>query len=277
MEKDLFAYKLLFDNEQIYVSGARTYSWNTERHNNAAWELHLLLKGKCNIDVDDQHLLLQQGQFILIAPGQYHRPKAIPGEFERFSFSFTPETPSLRRQFQDKCHRFMIFTAEPSLCALVQKIILEGSHSLPFHSSCQQALLTQFMIALFRLLDLTNPTAERPKRRASTTLTGRIDDYFEQNFASAAGEQVLADKLHVSRRHLIRLLSEHYGMTFRQKLINTRMDYAAWLLRTSNMNISQIGSFVGYNSEAAFFRVFRQHFHMTPKQYRSIKNAGVSK
>lgn len=271
MEKDIFAYKLLFDTEQIYISGARTYTWNVERHNNAAWELHLILKGKCNIDIDDQCLALQHGQFILIAPGQYHRPKALPGEFERFSVSFTPETPSLRQQLQNNCCGHMVFTAEPSLCQLARSIILEGFHSLPFSGSCQQALLTQFMIALFRILNIANPTAERPKHRASTTLTGYIDDYFEQNFASAAGEQVLADKLHVSRRHLVRLLSEHYGMTFRQKLINTRMDYAAWLLRTTDIPVGQIGDLVGYGSESAFFRVFRKYFDMTPEKYRKNK------
>lgn len=114
MESELFSYKLLLGTEQIYVSGARTYTWDVARHSNAAWELHLILKGKCDIDIDDQHLLLQQGQFVLIAPGQYHRPKAAPGEFERFSFSFSPKAHFLQHQLREKSCGCMVFPAEPS-------------------------------------------------------------------------------------------------------------------------------------------------------------------
>ena len=104
-----------------------------------------------------------------------------------------------------------------------------------------------------------------------------MDTYFEQHFADSAGEQVLAELLHVSRRQLVRILQEHYGMSFRQKLLCTRMDYAAWLLRTTDSPVSNICDRVGYSSEAAFFKTFRQHFGSTPNRYRKLRKSAQIK
>jgi transcriptional regulator GlxA family with amidase domain len=46
------------------------------------------------------------------------------------------------------------------------------------------------------------------------------------------------------------------------------MDHAGWLLRTTNKSIGEICSIVGYNSETTFFKNFRNHYDMTPLQYR---------
>jgi transcriptional regulator GlxA family with amidase domain len=46
------------------------------------------------------------------------------------------------------------------------------------------------------------------------------------------------------------------------------MDHAGWLLRTTDKSIGEICSIVGYNSETTFFKNFRNHYDMTPLQYR---------
>ena len=273
-----FTYELIFGKEKILISGDSgvhliKHVWDEKRHNNAEWELHLILSGTCRVDIDDQHCLVHAGQLMLIAPGQYHRPKALPGAFERFSLSLTLQESHLLKQLQSRIPGSMIITAGQSLDNLARSIVQESTGSRAYHTTYCKALLTQFVADIFRILDITDNTHSAPEQTTSSDLTARIDSYFEQHFADSSGEKTLADILHMSRRHLIRVLQENYGMTFRQKLIHTRMDYAAWLLRTTSMKISQISSTVGYSSEAAFFRVFRQNFGLTPKQYRSKKKA----
>ncbi len=278
MEREQFTYEILLGKEKILISGDSEtrllkHAWNEKRHNNAEWELHLILSGACRVDIDDQHCLVHAGQLILIAPGQYHRPKALPGEFERFSFSLTVQESRLLKQLQSRVPDSAIINAGEPLCLLARSIIQESAGSRAYRRSYCKALLSLFIVDILRSLEITDDTQSTPESTGSSNLTQRIDSYFEQHFADTSGENALADILHMSRRHLIRVLQENYGMTFRQKLIHTRMDYAAWLLRTTNMKISQISSTVGYSSEAAFFRVFRQNFGVTPKQYRARKKA----
>ena len=100
-----------------------------------------------------------------------------------------------------------------------------------------------------------------------------IDNFFEQELAENATEEVLARKLNISTRQLNRVLSEYYGMSFRKKLYTARMNSAGWLLRTTNMTVSEICQTVGYLSETSFFKAFRSYYNMTPMQYR--KNLSI--
>ena len=276
MGLDQFTCELILGKEKIPVSISRdqqeaVYNWDVKRHCNADWELHLILEGQCNVDLEDKHTLLKAGQLLLIAPGQYHRPKALPGAFKRFTATFVLPRGQLRHQLCSLVPDGAVVNAEAALCRLAEAIIRESREQSAFHTQCKTAMLTQFFIEAFRLLHLKEESVSNVAKAASSELTQQIDSFFEQHFADSCGEQALAKILHVSRRHLIRLLQENYGMTYRQKLIHTRMDYAAWLLRTTDTQISQISNTVGYSSEAAFFRVFRQHFGMTPRQYRQQK------
>lgn len=276
MEREKFSYELHLGKEKVMIisddhNKLLKHAWDEKRHNNAEWELHLILSGACRVDIDDQHCLVHAGQMILIAPGLYHFPKNLPGDFERFSLSLTIPDGLLLKQLQYHVPTSTIISGEESLCQLARGIIQESTNKRAYSRTYCRALLTQYILDIFRHLDITDDAQNIPDKTASNDLTALIDSYFEQHFADTCGEKALADILHISRRHLIRVLQENYGMTFRQKLIHTRMDYAAWLLRTTSMKISQVSSTVGYTSEAAFFRVFRQNFGITPKQYRAKK------
>ena len=83
--------------------------------------------------------------------------------------------------------------------------------------------------------------------------------------------QELAEYLHCSQRQLIRKMQALYGVSFRQKLIASRMDLARYLLRSTDNSVNEISTRVGYADNAAFFRAFRQHTGMTPAQYRKEK------
>lgn len=260
------------DRLLLPISGNKSLlwqQWDEKRHCNADWELHLIVDGSCRIDVDDCHCQLQGGQAILIAPGQYHRPKALPGSFKRFTLSFAVQSHGLKQAMMERVPSALVVEADPALCSLAVDISTEWASGRAFSLACVQAMLTLYIVRFFRLLGLEERKVPVKKTDSTRDMAAMIDAYFEAHFAATAGENELASKLHLSRRQLVRVLQDTYGMNFRQKLIHTRMDYAAWLLRTTDTQISQISGIVGYNSEAAFFQVFRKHFGMTPRQYRS--------
>jgi len=102
----------------------------------------------------------------------------------------------------------------------------------------------------------------------------RIDNFFAMYPPERQTRQELAEYLHCSQRQLIRKMQALYGVSFRQKLIASRMDLARYLLRSTETSVNEISARVGYADNAAFFRAFRQHTGMTPAQYRKEKHAG---
>jgi AraC-like DNA-binding protein len=51
------------------------------------------------------------------------------------------------------------------------------------------------------------------------------------------------------------------------------MDEAALMLESSNDAIARIATRVGYETTAAFSKVFRQHYGLSPGRYRAGKAA----
>ena len=98
-----------------------------------------------------------------------------------------------------------------------------------------------------------------------------IDMYFERNLAQNPGAEDLARQLHISRRHLNRILQANYGMGFREKLLQARLERAKWLLRHTEESVSVIAGEVGYTYDSAFREAFCRQVGMTPQAYRSKK------
>lgn len=78
----------------------------------------------------------------------------------------------------------------------------------------------------------------------------------------------MAAACHVSRATFVRLFRQVAGATPATILMQTRMAQAALLLTQANRPVGEIGEAVGYQSEAAFNRVFKRRFGMGPGEYR---------
>lgn len=84
-------------SEELYL---QKHVWDSNRHSNADYELHIVLCGACTVDVEDRRYTLRGRQAILIAPGHYHRPKSLPGDFEHLALSFSISEGSLLTALQ---------------------------------------------------------------------------------------------------------------------------------------------------------------------------------
>ncbi|WP_423414793.1 cupin domain-containing protein [Hyphomicrobium sp. B1] len=78
----------------------------------------------------------------------------------------------------------------------------------------------------------------------------------------------LADLCGMSRATFIRQFQQSLGRSAIELLTDVRMTAAANALRATSTSVSAIGEDVGYQSEAAFQRAFKQHVGLTPAQYR---------
>ena len=239
-------------------------SWECKRHSNADFELHMVLKGSCALEIEDRQYTLTARTAVIVPPGRYHLPKPMPGEFERFTMSFSLGRGALRTALEET-EPFAVTQPMEQLC---QSIFRECGDSAPFRRDLLQALLTELLLWVFRGLKLgQHSQAETPVEAGGSIQ--KIDDFFELHMADDIGAEELAASLHISRRQLARILQKTYGIGFREKRIRTRMDHAAWLLRNTDDPVNRIAEAVGYASETAFYQAFTDQFGQTPGQYRT--------
>ena len=243
--------------------------WATPRHSNTRYELHIILEGTCNLAFDAQTHGLNPGQAVLIAPNVFHAPSGVSETFCRFSLSF-----SLDRDLADALQivdreGYLFFEPGSQVVCLCRDILRELDADAFLNRELVSALFSQLMILCLRIVrgdkahvaDATKPLTQEDEIE-------RIDNFFAIFPPEQQTREELAKYLHCSQRQLIRKMQALYGVSFRQKLIASRMDLARYLLRSSDSSVNEISSQVGYADNAAFFRAFRQHTGMTPARYR---------
>lgn len=68
---------------------------------------------------------------------------------------------------------------------------------------------------------------------------------------------------------LSRTIKRLLGRTYKELLQIKRLNQAAFLLQSTRLPITDICAAVGYDNTSYFHRIFRDYYHMSPKEYRN--------
>ena len=91
--------------------------------------------------------------------------------------------------------------------------------------------------------------------------------YVEENYVDGSFAD-LAEKLHYDASWLSREIKRKTGKTYTQLIQEKRLAQAAFLLRNTNKNVSDIALDVGYENISYFHRIFAETYGKSPKHYR---------
>lgn len=108
---------------------------------------------------------------------------------------------------------------------------------------------------------------EAPQRLLSDTRSVAIEDFFETHYVEKISISDLAQALFLSNRQTVRILREKYNMSFKQKIIEKRIEVSKTLLQKNELPIKDIAAHIGYET-ANFSAMFKQKTALTPKEYR---------
>ena len=99
----------------------------------------------------------------------------------------------------------------------------------------------------------------------------------EEEFPYLDGVEDLADRIAVSKCHLIRCFSREFGISPGQYLIRTRVDAARKYLLEREYSVEMIAGLVGFSNGNYFCKVFRRLNGISPGEYRRTSPASASR
>jgi AraC family transcriptional activator of mtrCDE len=137
-----------------------------------------------------------------------------------------------------------------------------------------RAMLNAFSSALFTLtLRLASEAAEAPTGLLALAGHPRLAPALTAMFQEPAYPWTLpelARLCHMSRATLARHFRESLGRSAAELLLDIRMTLAANELKKPLRSTPAVAEIAGYQSEAAFQRVFKRHMGVTPAQWRRV-------
>lgn len=100
--------------------------------------------------------------------------------------------------------------------------------------------------------------------------------YIEAEPAADLHLQHLARTLNLSAGYLSALFHRETGKTVTEYVTHVRMETAANLLRSTQLQIQTVAQHCGITDVNYFSKVFKKHFGMTPRQYRQEQKEGAN-
>lgn len=95
----------------------------------------------------------------------------------------------------------------------------------------------------------------------------RSKDYIDAHYDKDITLQQIADTVHISRYHLLRMFQTHFGVSPHTYLTHRRITEAKIRLR-SGQPITEIAHAIGFVDQSHFTKRFKQITGITPKQYQ---------
>ena len=102
--------------------------------------------------------------------------------------------------------------------------------------------ISVFLINMLKVYTNSHPASHKSKIDQRI----QIDRFFSENYSRAITVDDLDEELHYSKTHVNRLLKYGLGMTFSEKLDQTRLQAAKQYLRDSHESIYHIAELCGY-------------------------------
>ena len=142
-------------------------------------------------------------------------------------------------------------------------------------ASAARAMLNALSTAMFALvLRFASKTGDAPRGLLALAGHPRLAPAVAALFnepARAWSLPELARLCNMSRATLARQFQEKLGRSASDLLTDIRMTRAANELKKPSMSTGAVAEAVGYQSEAAFQRAFKDHMGLTPAQWRKTQ------
>ena len=97
-----------------------------------------------------------------------------------------------------------------------------------------------------------------------------ILDYIHLNYDQPLRQGELAEKFHFSKEYFCRFFKRYTGQTFKDLLQQQKLQQAVYLLSQTTLSADDIIDAVGYNNSSYFYRIFREKYGCSPKEYRML-------
>lgn len=273
-----------------YFEYMNDFSFEGESHN--FWEFICVDKGEVGVTAGDSFTILKKGDIAFHQPNEFHNVQAVSG--------IAPNLVVISFQCTDDAMRFFkkkILQIDETERNLLADIIIEARRcfdcrlddpylqNMPMKEpdlfGAEQMihlLLTQFIIHLIRrysaplMLHKRLPRLESikaTKSRSDTEVFNRIVGYLEEKLNTRVTiEQICHDNL-IGRSQLQKIFKEQCNMGIIEYFSLMKINAAKELMRTNQMNFTQISEHLGYTSIHYFSRQFKKVTGITPSEYAS--------
>ncbi len=251
------------------------------QHRHDYIEMIYMCSGQTVHKVNGRQIHLRQGELLLLSQSAVHEVAKAAQKDVAVNFIILPDffstTLSVLGEEETPLRRFLVdclcgINSDPAYLHFqvshvkpLQNLVENLIYALLWETPHRRKVAQITMSALFlQLMGSVENLMTGDKEEAAFF---KVLRYVETEYARGSLSE-LAEVLHYDVYWLSREIKRKTGKTYTQIVQEKRLAQAAFLLKNTDRNVSDISMAVGYENISYFHRIFFQTFGKSPKQYR---------
>lgn len=262
------------NHTRLLSAGSARYDgdWHSTPHAHAYAELFYIVGGDGQFRIEDSLYSVGANQLVIVNPNVIHTEVSIdahPLEYivlgiEGLELSMDKNTDG----------RFCIldYRGDSNILACLRNILREMEARQDGFDTVCQAYMEILIVRLMRStsFSVTAAASSPTVSRQCATIRRYIDTHYKEQLDLEA----LAEVAHVNKYYLSHAFKREYGTSPINYLIQRRIEESRYLLRETDLSLSQIARVLGFSSASYFSQSFRRAEGLTPMEYRKDAHTG---
>lgn len=226
--------------------------------------IHFIKSGSGTLQIGNQTFSLGANDIFLIRPNQlaiYTSDLTDPWEYYYFAFNGA-FAPVIVERTVFKKGQFIHKADDSTLCDLIFNAAVD----------LQQADIPDLagLEHLFKFLPLLcdKQPQTRQDQRIYLEYIVPIQQYIEQHYSEPLQTAYLAQHFNINRSYFYRIFKKFTGLSPENYIISLRIQRAKMLIADTDLPLTTISGYVGYENYPPFFSMFKKVVGMSPNEYR---------
>lgn len=249
-------------------------------HTHRFYEINYVLKGSCINLVEEEPVLMNEGDFILMNPGTFHIPYCSAGDkllnflidaewftdhFKNMTADSLPIAKFIKNTNGENFYRYILSSSNSKETVMFAEKMVEISN---MESKKKYLLLEAAMVEFLCSAIFENENIKLSDLKGENSKLGRkLINYLSDNYKDVTLEKT-AEFAGYSKTHICRIFKDNVGKSFGEVLTDIRMERAKYSLINTDKTVKEISAETGYDSVEYFQRLFKRQTGVTPGEYR---------
>ena len=257
-------------------------SMYNDLHTHNYWEFLLVLDGALIQNINEKIIPLKKNDLYIVRPFDTHVFLRIEEKNSQYiNIMITPEKlQNLCKEISPHLYEFL-YSTDAQLCFHLSnrqyRNFQEIIDKLYLSALNQTNTLHFFICDVLKLayfgFPSENTTSKTYVNNDTSSWIHKLMDEMNSIENMTLSLDEICSKIPISRVHINRLFRKEIGMSLGRYFTTIKFKYAACLLCSSNLNVLEIASNVGYSSLSYFNKMFKRIYNCTPKEYRMNNSA----
>lgn len=243
-----------------------------------AIEIKYFYEGRSTLLIGNEAVVANAGDVIVMNPYEIHATLSCSEERGKYhlimvGLDFFPTMPEwggdLRTLLFSQKKAFVHRISDlPELNGLLDLLVREWTEKKQLYRLRLRGLMMEILTLLFRYGMTDTPASgsvQRLRYHATVEPALRI---IRDAYSSDLTLDALAEACCINKYHFCRIFKEAMGTSPMQYLCDYRLNSADVLLRNTEKSLADILSDCGFHDESYFYRSYRKHFGISPKERR---------